>query len=243
MGGLSEKTLNYQHLSEIYDAIMGDPEGVKLYVAMLQNVLVGSKILDLACGTGDLTLKLSQLGFDMTGLDLSEPMLEIAKGKDEEKIISFICGNMLTFELNEVFDSIVCANDSVNYCSSLDQLTKLFKGVNRHLPMGGVFVFDYHQKARLEEFGDPFDEEGRVGDIGYHWHIESDPPVLRHIITLYSNGYPIIETHEQFVFDLMDIQELLREQGFECEVTDPADVENLYLDEKWIIKAQKERDV
>lgn len=243
MGGLSEKTLNYQHLAYIYDAIMGDSEGVKRYAAMLQNVLVGRKILDLACGTGDLTRMLSTLGYHMTGLDLSEPMLEIAKAKDEEKLISFICGNMLTLELNEMFDSIVCANDSVNYCSSLDQLTKLFKGVNRHLPIGGVFVFDYHQRSRLEEFSDPFDEEGRVGDIGYHWHIESDPPVLRHIITLYGSGYPIIETHEQFVFDLTDVQRLLSEQGFESEVIDPADVENLYLDEKWIINAQKERDV
>lgn len=243
MGGLSEETLNYQHLAEIYDAIMGDSEGVKRYAAMLQNVLVGRKILDLACGTGDLTLSLRQLGYHMTGLDLSEPMLEIAKRKAEGKMVSFICGNMLSFELNEVFDSIVCANDSVNYCSSLDRLAKLFKGVNRHLPIGGVFVFDYHQISRLEEFSDPFDEEGRVGDIGYHWHIESEPPVLRHIVTLYGSGYPVIETHEQFVFDLKDIQRLLFEQGFKCEVIDPADVEDLYLDEKWIIKAQKERNV
>lgn len=243
MGGLSEKTLNYQHLAEIYDAIMGDSEGVARYCAMLQNVLVGRKILDLACGTGDLTLSLRQLGYEMTGLDLSEPMLEIAKRKAEGNTVSFICSDMLTFELNEVFDSIVCANDSVNYCSSLDQLAKLFRGVNRHLPIGGVFVFDYHQKERLEEFSDPFDEEGRVGDIGYHWHIESEPPVLRHIITLYGSGYPIVETHEQFVFDQEDIQRTLNEQGFECEVIDPADIENLYLDEKWIIKAQKERDV
>ena len=243
MGGLSEKTLNYQHLAEIYDAIMGDSEGVKRYSAMLQNVLTGRKILDLACGTGDLTILLSQLGYDMTGLDLSEPMLEIAKAKDKDGSISFICENMLTFELNDVFDSIVCANDSVNYCSSLEQLTKLFKGVNRHLPIGGVFVFDYHQISRLEEFRDPFDEEGRVGDMGYHWHIESDPPVLRHNITLYGSGYPIVETHEQFVFELADIQRLLSEVGFESEVIDPCEFGNLYLDEKWIVKAQKERNV
>lgn len=243
MGGLSEETLNYQHLAEVYDAIMGDSEGVARYCAMLQKVLSGKKILDLACGTGDLTLSLSQLGYHMTGLDLSEPMLEIARRKAEGNSVSYICGNMLSFELNEVFDSIVCANDSVNYCSSLEQLAKLFKGVNRHLPIGGIFVFDYHQISRLEEFSEPFDEEGRVGDIGYHWHIESDSIVLRHTITLYGSGYPIVETHEQFVFDLEDIQRLLIEQGFECEVIDPADIADLYLDEKWIIKAQKERDV
>jgi ubiquinone/menaquinone biosynthesis C-methylase UbiE len=61
MGGLSEKTLNYEHLALIYDAIMGDLEGVKRYAQMLKDVLNKGRILDLACGTGDLTITLSMI--------------------------------------------------------------------------------------------------------------------------------------------------------------------------------------
>lgn len=243
MGGLSEKTLNYQHLALIYDAIMGDLEGVKRYADMLQGVLRGNTVLDLACGTGDLTIVLSDLGYQMTGLDLSEPMLDIAKGKDLSNRIHFLCGDMLHLDLGKVFDSIVCANDSVNYCSSLEQLDLLFKGVNRHLPMDGVFVFDYHQISRLTEFEEPFDEEGMVGDIGYWWHIESEPPVLRHTVTIYGSSYPDTETHEQVIFELNDLHKLLHENGFRWEMIDPSDHDGLYVDEKWMIKAIKERNV
>jgi ubiquinone/menaquinone biosynthesis C-methylase UbiE len=243
MGGLSEKTLNYQHLAMIYDAIMGDHEGVIQYSKMLQDVLSGQKILDLACGTGDLTVTLHNLGYQMTGLDLSEQMLEMAKVKTGTDKIRFICGNMLDLNLGEIFDSVVCANDSVNYCSSLEQLAILFKNVNRHLPIGGIFVFDYHQKARLDDFIEPFDEEGVVGDIGYWWHIESEPPMLRHTVTIYGSGYPVVETHEQYVFELKDLQTLLEEHGFRWKMIDPVNYDNLYLDEKWMFEAQKERNV
>jgi ubiquinone/menaquinone biosynthesis C-methylase UbiE len=243
MGGLSEKTLNYQHLAMIYDAIMGDLEGVKRYAKMLQDVINGQKVLDLACGTGDLTVVLNDLGYQMTGLDISEQMLEVAMKKDTLGNIRFICGDMLNLHLNEVYDSIICANDSVNYCSSLDQLSQLLQGVNRHLITGGVFVFDYHQMSRLDEFKEPFDEEGMVGDIGYWWHIESDPPVLRHTITIYGNSYPITETHEQYIFELADLQKMLVDNGFRWEIIDSANHDDLYLNEKWMIQAIKERDI
>ncbi len=243
MGGLSEETLNYQHLAMIYDAIMGDHEGVMRYSKMLQDVLVGKRILDLACGTGDLTVTLNNLGYLMTGLDLSEQMLEVAKTKTEPGKIRFLCGNMINLNLGEVFDSVVCANDSVNYCSSLEQIANLFESVNRHLPIGGIFVFDYHQKARLAEFIEPFDEEGVVGGVGYWWHIVSEPPMLRHTVTIYGSGYPVVETHDQYIFELKELQTLLEEHGFRCEMIDPTNYDDLYLDEKWMFKAQKERNV
>jgi ubiquinone/menaquinone biosynthesis C-methylase UbiE len=243
MGGLSEKTLNYQRLALIYDAIMGDHDGVDLYANMLQEVLTGKKILDCACGTGDLTVTLSRLGYQMTGLDISLPMLEIAKGKAERDDIRFVCADMLNLDLSEIFDSVVCANDSVNYCSSLEQLSSLFSGVNRHLAIGGVFVFDYHQQARLSEFQQPFEEDGVVNDLGYTWHIASEPPILRHTITIYGSGYPIVESHEQYVFELSEIQHLLKENGFLFELINPSDHHDLYLDEKWMIKAIKEKNV
>jgi len=243
MGGLSEKTLNYQHLAYIYDAIMGDTEGVLKYANMLQENLHGHHILDLACGTGDLTVILNDLGYKLTGLDISEQMLEVAKSKNKDGSILFVCGDMLNLHLDMIFDSIVCANDSVNYCSSLDQLNKLFEGVNRHLIKGGAFVFDYHQTSRFSEFDEPFDEEGMVGDVGYEWHIESEFPVLRHTITVYGSSYPVTETHEQFIFELGDLQLLLEDNGFRWEIIDSSKYDDLYMDEKWMIKAIKEREI
>lgn len=242
MGGLSEKTLNYEHLALIYDAIMGDLEGVKRYAQMLKDVLNKGRILDLACGTGDLTITLSNMGYQMTGLDLSKSMLEVAKTKSDDRI-RFVQKDMLNFDLNEVFDGIVCANDSVNYCSSLEEMAKLFENVNRHLRINGTFVFDVHQVKRLDEFKDAFDEEGLVNDVGYWWHIKSEPPKLCHTITIYTNAYPIVEKHTQYVFELDEISKLLHDKGFTFEVIDSSDYDDLYTDEKWMIKAVKEREL
>ncbi|PKM69943.1 MAG: hypothetical protein CVU94_01470 [Firmicutes bacterium HGW-Firmicutes-19] len=243
MGGLSEKTMNYQHLALIYDAIMGDSDGVNKYAEMLQDVLKKGKILDLACGTGDLTITLSDRGYQMTGLDLSEPMLEIAKKKSKSDELRFFCADMLDFDLHEEFDGVVCANDSVNYCSSLEQIAKLFEGVNRHLTMDGVFVFDYHQVSRLEEFKEAFDEEGLIDGVGYWWHIESEPPIIRHTITIYFNGYPVVEEHDQTVFDLDEILTLLHSKGFRHQMIESSAYDGLYANEKWMIMAIKERDI
>jgi SAM-dependent methyltransferase len=242
VGGLSEKALNYEHLALIYDAIMGDPEGITRYAQMLNDVLNKGRILDLACGTGDLTITLNDMGYQMTGLDLSNPMLKVAKTKADDRI-RFIQGDMLNFDLYEVFDGIVCANDSVNYCSSLEEMAKLFENVNRHLAIHGIFVFDYHQIRRLDEFKDAFDEEGLVNDVGYWWHIESEPPKLSHTITIYANGYPVVEKHDQYIFELDEIGKLLHEKGFTIELIDSSAYDDLYTDEKWMIKAVKEREL
>jgi hypothetical protein len=131
----------------------------------------------------------------------------------------------------------------VNYCSSLSQLNLLFQGVNRQLPIGGVFVFDYHQTSRLSEFDEPFDEEGVVTDIGYWWHIESEPPRLTHTITIYGSNYPITETHQQYIFELSDLQKLLLDNGFRWKMIESSDHGDLYMDEKWMIKAIKEKSL
>ncbi len=243
MGGLSDQTLNYVQLALVYDAIMGDPQGVICYARMLSDFLSGNKVLDLACGTGDLTRRLHDMGYRMTGLDVSEPMLKIARNKVSTDEVRFVCMDMLDLGLNEIFDSVVCANDSINYCRSLLQLKALFTGVNRHLVLGGPFIFDVHMESRLKEFSDPFEEEGVIDGLGYHWLIESEPPILRHTVTIYGRGYPVVEVHEQTVFELKDILSLLTDCGFRWTRIDPKKYDDLYLDEKYMICAIKEREL
>ncbi len=243
MVGLSDQTVNYGRLAEVYDAIMGDPEGVERYAEMLDKYLHGRKVLDLACGTGDLTLALHKKGYRMTGLDLSQPMLDITAAKFHPDSIRLFCLDMLNFNLGETFDSIICANDSVNYCDSLQQYEALFYGVNCHLTLGGTFFFDVHMESRLKEFSEPFEESGRIGQMGYQWLIESEPPVLRHTITIYSKGYPVIETHQQYIFEISEILSLLSQCGFRWEIIDPKKINDLYLNEKYLICATKERNL
>lgn len=73
--------------------------------------------MDLACGTGSLSIELAARGYDMIAADLSDEMLNEAREKAEaagQKIL-FLEQDMRSFELYGTVDSILCTCDSINY--------------------------------------------------------------------------------------------------------------------------------
>lgn len=116
----------------------------------------GSKpevILDLACGTGNLTFELAKLGYDMIGSDSSEIMLEIANEKKMEytRDILFIHQPMQKIELYNNVDGIVCALDSINHLQDENDLDNTFAGVSEYLVDGGLFIFDVNTEYKHRE--------------------------------------------------------------------------------------------
>ncbi len=93
-------------------------------------------LLHLGCGGGrnDYTFKRH---FDVTGVDISEEMLEIAKELNPE--VSYISGDMRSIKLEKTFDA-VAAFDSINYMTSEKDLRHTFQTAILHLRPGGVFL-------------------------------------------------------------------------------------------------------
>ena len=111
-------------------------------------------VLDLACGTGSMTVELARRGYDMTGIDLSEDMLAVARKKcDDERFrhsVLLVAQDMVQFELYGTVDAIVCCLDSLNYLLKTDELYRTFMHVHNYLEPGGVFVFDMNAPAKFE---------------------------------------------------------------------------------------------
>jgi len=107
-------------------------------------------VLDLACGTGSLTLELYKRGYDMTGLDLSAEMLAVAASKKNAGDILWINQDMRAFELYGTVDAVVCCYDSLNYILNGEELKKCFGLVYNYLNPGGLFVFDINSKYKFE---------------------------------------------------------------------------------------------
>jgi ubiquinone/menaquinone biosynthesis C-methylase UbiE len=97
-------------------------------------------VLDLGCGTGSASLILSERGFDVTGIDLSEAMIKIAKSKTKK--VKFLVGDMRTLKLEKKFDVVVCLCDSLNYLLKESEIKETFKRVYGVLKKGGAFIFD-----------------------------------------------------------------------------------------------------
>ncbi|MCL2100074.1 MAG: class I SAM-dependent methyltransferase, partial [Oscillospiraceae bacterium] len=110
-------------LAQYYDKLNYGADYVKAadYIERVFG-LCGKKpelVLDLACGTGSLTLQLAKRGFDMIAIDNSPEMLGIASSKKplrgtREKIL-WINQDMRDFELYGTVDAVVCCFDSLNY--------------------------------------------------------------------------------------------------------------------------------
>lgn len=117
-----------------------------------------SLVLDLACGTGKITFALRESGYDMTGIDLSEDMLSVARDICCENGINdilWLCQPMQEFELYGTVDACVCCLDSLNYLTSYKDLKKCFSLVHNYLIPDGVFVFDMNTPYKFEKiYGD-----------------------------------------------------------------------------------------
>lgn len=140
---------SYESFSEVYDTFMEDIP----YSRWLKHIekiwdkyaLKPKLVLDLACGTGNMTIRLAEKGYDMIGVDLSEQMLSKAKEKAEEKglkSILFLNQDMRRLELYGTVDSIICLCDSINYILDENELLEVFRLVNNYLDPKGLFIFD-----------------------------------------------------------------------------------------------------
>lgn len=110
--------------------------------------------LDLACGTGSLTVELKKNGVDVYGIDASYDMLSFAREKAEESglDILFLCQKMQSIDLYGTIDTCVCTLDSINHLTKISDVQKTFDRVSLFMNPGGYFLFDAntiykHQKV------------------------------------------------------------------------------------------------
>jgi len=239
MGGQTVETVNYSVLADFYDKLVKDEEATKQWVAYTKQRVKGKNILELACGSGEITLALADEGYQLDALDLSAEMISRACIKDKTGKVRFRQGDMLDLSAYGTYDAILCYCDSINYLQP-DQLDILFGEVTRHLAENGVFLFDMHTPERLIEFEEPFIEEGWIDTTAYQWAIESDNQrIIHHFRFYFADGPVISETHVQHVFDQDDVIRKLAGFSFGVRVTsdfeEPAD----HAAEKYFICAVK----
>lgn len=171
---------SYEGFAHLYDRLQEDvpyDDYVKYYTKLLER-FGGKKglCLDLGCGTGNMTLRLSDMGFDMIGVDASTEMLEVAREKaaGEGKNILFLNQDMREFELYGTVGLTVSTLDCINYVTDFDDLVEVFRHVNNYLDPGGIFIFDINSAYKLEHIlGDnTYVSDGE--DIFYSWQNSYD---------------------------------------------------------------------
>jgi 2-polyprenyl-3-methyl-5-hydroxy-6-metoxy-1,4-benzoquinol methylase len=139
----------YENFAYVYDTLMGDIDYCK-WVEFLNKIIAKNKIqvknvLELGCGTGNMTTRLSRLGLDITGIDISPEMLSIAKQKalENNQDIMFLNQDITKLNIGKMkYDCIIGFMDVINYIHQPKTLQKVFKNIYNHLSDSGIFVFD-----------------------------------------------------------------------------------------------------
>ena len=230
----------YHDLAEYYDDLVKDEEATLRWADLTESVLKnpGCSILELACGSAEISCELARRGYKLMATDLSEDMLNKAKEKNGAETLRFQPLDMTSFDLEETFDAVLCYCDSINYLSDLDAVKSMFHSARNHLNEGGVLIFDMHTPDRLEEFSEEFIEEGLIDDVPYQWTIMTHEDQIHHHFAFWKDGLMLQEFHVQRVFNLNDILDLLNEEGFKTEVLVDFDQDPTSPGEKYFVIAR-----
>ena len=141
----------YKRLAWIYDKIYVQifPYGeIFNFVDKVFKKYGCHKVLEVACGTGHLMEILERNGYEVTGLDISKEMLEIARKRSKGRLIR---QDMRNIQVGEVFDALICLGRSFTYMITEDDVERALKGFNRALTDGGVLVFDNFDARDMDE--------------------------------------------------------------------------------------------
>lgn len=222
---------SYESFARVYDLFMDNipyEEWCGYLAGLLESQGIrDGLVLELGCGTGNMTRLLSDKGYDMIGVDNSVDMLEIAMEKKEEEgqDILYLLQDMREFELYGTVRAVVSVCDSMNYITEEEDLLEVFRLVNNYLDPGGIFIFDLNTEYKYEKIlGDTTIAEDRE-DASFIWDNYYDPgekineydlalfiPVEKDGETLYRKYE---ETHYQKAFSLEMVKDLLLKAGME----------------------------
>ena len=230
----------YDTLATYYDALVKDDEATKDWLKWIYSEDLGKKVLELACGSGEITNQLAKDGYQVTALDLSEEMVERAKEKDHSHLIQFYVQNMLDLSNLEKYDVITCLCDSFNYILEKKDVVSFFEQVQAHLEKDGLFFFDMHSLDRLEEFAEEFNETGEFEDgCQCQWSIMAEDDLIYQDFAFYQGNQTIQEHHIQRVYDPEWIQSQLEKYFIIEKITTDFDQEGICEGEKYFYICRK----
>ncbi len=221
--------MSYEQFAYLYDELMEDApydEWVRFVKEKLNTYHVGGKnLLDLACGTGQLSIRFAKEGYDVTGVDLSSDMLAVAQAKSEEEglRIPFFEQNMANLEGHGLFDIIGIFCDSLNYLQSEPEVADTFSNVYQHLKEGGLFFFDVHSVHKISHGF--IDQTFALAEerLSYIWNSFSGdwPNSVEHELSFFvldeqSGKYDRFdELHYQRTYSVKQYEDWLKDAGFD----------------------------
>lgn len=218
-------TNEYTALAKFYEDIIYDDNyknWMNYIVKLVKENSLGKVGLDVACGSGILTRLLKKNGFDVTGIDFSQDMLNVAKEKscNEKLNIKYLKGDMKSLKTLNKVDFITVINDGLNYIEN-KYLLKTFKNFYNSLKKGGTLIFDVSSPYKLKEIlaNNAFGDDGE--NLSYLWlnSYDDNTKSVEISLSIFEKvGEKYVRFNEnqvQYVHELSELTEIITSVGFE----------------------------
>ena len=219
----------YKEFAFVYDELMNEvyyESWVNYIEKIIKNENIKVKnILELACGTGNITIPLAKKGYDIAGIDISEEMLMIAREKSQKEGIELVLLNQdiadLDFDLYDL-DCVLCACDGFNYILEDGDLKNIFDKIYKLLKEKGIFIFDISSYYKLSSIlGDNVYGENR-DDVAYLWqnYFDEEDDIVQMDLAFFrkepenESFTRFEETHYQRAYKNEDMLNMLSNSGF-----------------------------
>ena len=237
--------MEYGDFAYCYDIFMDETpyERWSLFLSdtLKKEGIEGGLVLDLGCGTGRLTNILSDMGYDMIGVDSSQEMLGVAAEGKGSRDILYLCQDMREFELYGTVRAVVSVCDCINYITDPRDLLEVFKLVNNYLDPKGLFIFDINTEYKYKEIlSDNTFAESREG-AAFIWEndYDSESCINEYSLTFFTEEEEGLyrrfeENHYQRAYSVDEIKSLIEESGMVFE-----GLYNDYTDEKPGISSER----
>lgn len=220
---LQERYQKYDNWAWLYNTTMG-PEYCQNQLQPLEKMLLPqlsphAEILDLCCGTGHLMNKVCEKGYQLTGFDGSEEMLEYARQNAPQA--KFILGDARNFELPKHFDAVFSTSASLNHILDIEELRQVFQNVYSSLKENGLFLFDINHQGQMEKWWKGDLVEGEI-ENHFAWaitpHYNKDEELGYFKVTIYQaptqkRYSPLVSLQKQFkklLYKLLSLRRLTR---------------------------------
>jgi ubiquinone/menaquinone biosynthesis C-methylase UbiE len=215
----------YKELAHSYDRLTNDVNYeavVDFYFQILQREgLRPRSCVDLACGTGSVSVLMAKRGLKVIGVDLSEDMLTAAMDKAMSMVEPpmFICQPLQKLSLPRGVDLAVCALDSLDYITNPEDCAEAIRRVYKVLNPGGIFIFDVNTPEKLRAMdGQIFLDED--DDVYCVWRGEFDQQrnICSYGMDLFQREGKVwrrsFEEHREYAYSQEQLTEFLKSAGF-----------------------------
>jgi len=215
----------YKEFAHIYDELINSDIDYRTWAS---NILFMCKeynldmesYLDLACGTGNLTIEIASEFKNIWAVDLSCDMLSQAEKKmrDARVEAKFVCQDICALNLNKTFNLITCCLDSSNYILEEENFKKYLLGVYNLLKEDGLFVFDINSYYKLTQVLGNNIYNYDSDDVVYIWENYLENDIVEMNLTFFVKEGQVYrrfdEQHSERAYTQEYVEKVIKEIGF-----------------------------